>query len=150
MYFQFQRNIFQQIFDIPMDSPLSSVLADIFIEFFAAVALEYSFYKLKRWFRYVGVTFIVWPSARNRLITSQNIIIIRPLWKLSQTKSFFSSTCQSQSARSFTLCNQIKKFQWIENSMIHILDVTISNIQNKHEFAIFRKSFRTKITINSS
>ncbi|GJQ85034.1 hypothetical protein Trydic_g3695 [Trypoxylus dichotomus] len=66
-YFLWNGEFYEQASGAAMGSSLSPVIANIFMEAFEHEAIESSRMKPKCWYRYVGVTFVIWPHGSRTL-----------------------------------------------------------------------------------
>ena len=65
-YFCFDGQFYKQTDGVTMGSPPSPVIANFFTEDFEKKAIEQGTHKHVCWFRYLYVTFVIWPHGKKK------------------------------------------------------------------------------------
>lgn len=123
-YFQFNNQYYRQKEGLAMGSPLSPLMADIFMDNFENKYLIHD-RNILYYYRYVDDILICWTGTNRQLDLFLNKINnIHPKIKF--------------------------KLELEQNNSINFLDLTITKVQGKHEFQIFRKPTHTDTVIHAS
>ncbi|CAH2089803.1 unnamed protein product [Euphydryas editha] len=123
-YFKFNNQFYQQKEGLAMGSPLSPLMADIFMDDFENKHIVKN-NNILYYYRYVDDIIICWTGTDRQLdIFVKNLNNIHPKIKF--------------------------KSELEQNHSINFLDLTITRVNNKHQFGIFRKPTYTDTTIPAS
>ena len=71
-YFRMDGQFYKQTDGVVMGSPLSPVIMNFYMEDFEMKAIEKVPHKRACWFRYVDVTFVIWPHGQDKLMDILN------------------------------------------------------------------------------
>lgn len=126
-YFQFNNKIYTQKNGLAMGSPLSSLLSEIFLDKIENEFIKNNKFKklLLYWFRYVDDILICWNGSERQFTQfMQNLNAVHENIKFTVEKE--------------------------NEGTLNFLDLTITRINKKHEFKIFRKPTYTDITIHNN
>lgn len=128
-FFNFDNNTYQQADGLAMGSPLSPLLADIYMDDFESkfIMNNNNFSNnIIYYYRYVDDILVLWNNDQDNL------------------NSFVDYLNSCHTKIKFTLEKQNN------NNSINFLDITITNLNNKHTFDIFRKTSHTGVVLHNS
>ncbi|XP_052746613.1 uncharacterized protein LOC128199716 [Bicyclus anynana] len=123
-YFRFNNDYYQQNEGLAMGSPLSPLMADIFMDDFENKNIVKNNHILY-YYRYVDDIIICWTGTDRQLD-----VFVDKLNNLHPKIKF--------------------KLEIEQNNSLNFLDVTITRVNNRHHFGIYRKPTYTDITIPAS
>jgi hypothetical protein len=123
-YFRFGGQYYQQSDGLAMGSPLSPLMADIFMDHFENQHIVDNI-NILYYFRYVDDLIICWTGSMSQLDTFVNDINNK------HPKIKFKKELE-------------------QNNSLNFLDLTITKVDNKHDFQIYRKPTHTDTVIPAS
>ncbi|KAI5642939.1 reverse transcriptase (RNA-dependent DNA polymerase) domain-containing protein [Phthorimaea operculella] len=125
-YFTFNNTIYKQNQGLAMGSPLSPICADIYMHMFEKEILRHKVYKenIIYWFRYVDDILCVWNGPKDDI------------------NNFLTYINSINPNIQFTV--------EIGGKELNFLDLTISIIDNRHDFKIYRKPTYTDVVIHAN
>lgn len=128
-YFQFNQKLYIQNQGLPMGSPLSPLFAEIFMDSLEDQILNnnnnFGQQNILYWYRYVDDVICLWKGTN------------RQLQKFHKHINSLDPNIQ------FTIETE-------ENNSINFLDLTITKINKKHDFSIYRKPTHTDTIIHNN